>query len=72
MDRLTIGDATVACVDPVAAAASRRRMLETCCERGALRGVAVRSPGPGGCGGRSAGRERERMRRAVQRAEGRA
>ena len=27
---------TVACVDPVAAAASRRRLLETCCERGTL------------------------------------
>ena len=27
---------TVACIDPVASAASRRRLLETCCERGAL------------------------------------
>jgi glyoxylase-like metal-dependent hydrolase (beta-lactamase superfamily II) len=27
---------TVACIDPVASAASRRRLLETCCTRGAL------------------------------------
>lgn len=27
---------TVACIDPAASAASRRRLLETCCERGAL------------------------------------
>ena len=27
---------TVACIDPAASATSRRRLLETCCERGAL------------------------------------
>ncbi|MEK7700663.1 MAG: hypothetical protein AAB418_01525, partial [candidate division NC10 bacterium] len=27
---------TVACFDPAASAAARRRLLETCCERGAL------------------------------------
>lgn len=36
MQAYEVGWSTVACTDPVAAAASRRRLLELCCERGAL------------------------------------